>query len=50
MAADRRGRPLCGNRNSRHTTRDLLNTLAAITGKKAGLRSLGDTWARGTAA
>jgi DNA invertase Pin-like site-specific DNA recombinase len=27
------------------STRDLLNTLAAITDKKAGLRSLGDTWA-----
>ena len=27
------------------STRDLLNTLAAITGKKAGLKSLGDTWA-----
>jgi DNA invertase Pin-like site-specific DNA recombinase len=27
------------------STRDLLNTLAAITGKKAGFRSLGDTWA-----
>src|SRR3984893_2663208 len=27
------------------STRDLLNTLAAITAKKAGLRSLGDTWA-----
>ena len=26
-------------------TRDMLNTLAAITGKKAGFRSLGDTWA-----
>jgi DNA invertase Pin-like site-specific DNA recombinase len=26
------------------STRDLLNTLAAITGKKAGFRSLGDTW------
>jgi DNA invertase Pin-like site-specific DNA recombinase len=26
-------------------TRDLLNTLAAITGKKAGFRSLSDTWA-----
>jgi Resolvase, N terminal domain len=25
--------------------RDLLNTLAAITGRKAGFRSLGDTWA-----
>ncbi len=25
--------------------RDLLNILAAITGKKAGFRSLGDTWA-----
>ena len=25
------------------STRDLLNTLAAITGKKAGFRSLGDT-------
>jgi DNA invertase Pin-like site-specific DNA recombinase len=25
--------------------RDLLNTLAAITGKKAGFRSLSDTWA-----
>src|ERR1700731_4509312 len=28
------------------STRDLLNTLAAITAKKAGFRSLGDTWAR----
>src|ERR1700674_624691 len=27
------------------STRDLLNTLAAITGKGAGFRSLGDTWA-----
>jgi DNA invertase Pin-like site-specific DNA recombinase len=27
------------------STRDLLNTLAAITAKKAGFRSLGDTWA-----
>lgn len=27
------------------STRDLLNTLAAITGKKAGFRSLGDGWA-----
>jgi DNA invertase Pin-like site-specific DNA recombinase len=27
------------------STRDLLNTLAAITSKKAGFRSLGDTWA-----
>jgi DNA invertase Pin-like site-specific DNA recombinase len=27
------------------STRDLLNTLAAITGKKAGFRSLGNTWA-----
>ena len=27
------------------STRDLLNTLAAITGKRAGFRSLGDTWA-----
>src|SRR5207247_7234382 len=26
-------------------TRDLLNTLAAITAKKAGFKSLGDTWA-----
>src|ERR1700751_4423892 len=26
-------------------TRDLLNTLAAITDRKAGFRSLGDTWA-----
>jgi DNA invertase Pin-like site-specific DNA recombinase len=26
-------------------TRDLLNTLAAITDKKAGFRSLGDAWA-----
>jgi DNA invertase Pin-like site-specific DNA recombinase len=26
-------------------TRDFLNTLAAITGKQAGFRSLGDTWA-----
>jgi len=27
------------------STRDLLNTLAAITGRKAGFRSLGDPWA-----
>src|SRR5689334_1540092 len=27
------------------STRDLLNTLAAITERKAGFRSLGDTWA-----
>ena len=27
------------------STRDLLNILATITGKKAGFRSLGDTWA-----
>src|ERR1700710_341571 len=27
------------------STRDLLNTLATITGSKAGFRSLGDTWA-----
>ncbi len=32
------------------STRDLLNTLAAITGKKAGFRSLGDTWADTTTA
>ena len=27
------------------STRDLLNTLAAITGRQAGFKSLGDTWA-----
>jgi DNA invertase Pin-like site-specific DNA recombinase len=27
------------------STRDLLNTLPTITGRKAGFRSLGDTWA-----
>ena len=27
------------------STRDLLNALAAITGREAGFRSLGDTWA-----
>jgi DNA invertase Pin-like site-specific DNA recombinase len=27
------------------SARDLLNTLATITGRKAGFRSLGDTWA-----
>ena len=27
------------------STRDLLNTLAAITDKEAGFRSLGDAWA-----
>src|SRR6201982_3256337 len=32
------------------SARDLLNTLAAITGKKAGFRSLGDTWADTTTA
>src|SRR5919112_1822531 len=30
------------------STRDLLNTLAAITRKQAGFRSLGDTWADST--
>src|SRR5271166_4468165 len=32
------------------STRDLLNTLAAITAKEAGFRSLGDTWADTTTA
>jgi len=32
------------------STRDLLNTLAAMTDKKAGFRSLGDTWADTTTA
>jgi DNA invertase Pin-like site-specific DNA recombinase len=32
------------------STRDLLNTLAAITANKAGFRSLGDTWADTTTA
>jgi DNA invertase Pin-like site-specific DNA recombinase len=32
------------------STRDLLNTLAAITGRGAGFRSLGDTWADSTTA
>src|ERR1700759_4692244 len=32
------------------STRDLLNTLAAITERKAGFRSLGDTWADTTTA
>src|ERR1700736_3059366 len=32
------------------STRDLLNTLAAITGRGAGFRSLGDTWADTTTA
>lgn len=32
------------------STRDLLNTLATITGKKAGFRSLGDVWADTTTA
>src|SRR4051794_32933948 len=32
------------------STRDLLNTLATITEKKAGFRSLGDTWAATTSA
>src|SRR5205807_4300388 len=32
------------------STRDLLNTLAAITGKGAGFRSLHDTWADTTTA
>ena len=30
------------------STRDLLKTLAAITGKEAGFRSLGDAWADAT--
>jgi DNA invertase Pin-like site-specific DNA recombinase len=32
------------------STRDLLNTLAAITDRKAGFRSLGDSWADTTTA
>jgi DNA invertase Pin-like site-specific DNA recombinase len=32
------------------STRDLLNTLAAIADRKAGFRSLGDTWADTTSA
>jgi DNA invertase Pin-like site-specific DNA recombinase len=32
------------------STRDLLNTLAAITGRKAGFRSLSDAWADTTTA
>src|SRR4249920_3278390 len=32
------------------STRDLLNTLATITAKEAGFRSLGDTWADTTTA
>src|SRR3954471_8886410 len=32
------------------STRDLLNTLAAIADHKAGFRSLGDTWANTTSA
>jgi DNA invertase Pin-like site-specific DNA recombinase len=32
------------------STRDLLNTVAAIAAKKAGFRSLGDTWADTTTA
>jgi DNA invertase Pin-like site-specific DNA recombinase len=32
------------------STRDLLNTLAAITAKEAGFRSLGDSWADTTTA
>jgi DNA invertase Pin-like site-specific DNA recombinase len=32
------------------STRDLLNTLAAITEKQAGFRSLGDAWADTTTA
>ena len=32
------------------STRDLLNTLAALTEKKAGFRSLGDAWANTTTA
>ena len=32
------------------STRDLLNTLATITGKGAGFRSLGDAWADTTTA
>ena len=32
------------------STRDLLNTLATITERKAGFRSLGETWADTTTA
>jgi DNA invertase Pin-like site-specific DNA recombinase len=43
----RRGDVLTVTRLDRlaRSTRDLLNTLAAITAKKVGFKSLGDTWA-----
>jgi DNA invertase Pin-like site-specific DNA recombinase len=47
IAALRAGDVLMVTRLDRlaRSTRDLLNTLAAITDKKAGFRSLGDAWA-----
>jgi len=52
MAALRAGDVLMVTRLDRlaRSTRDLLNTLAAVTGSKAGFRSLGDTWADTTTA
>src|SRR6476469_5676187 len=52
MAALQAGDVLMVTRLDRRarSTRDLLNTLAAITGKKAGFRSLGDAWADTTTA
>jgi DNA invertase Pin-like site-specific DNA recombinase len=42
----------CAGKGERlaRSTRDLLNTLAAITGKNGGFRSRGDTWADSTTA
>ena len=52
IAALRAGDVLMVTRLDRlaRSTRDLLNTLAAITGSKAGFRSLGDAWANTTTA
>jgi DNA invertase Pin-like site-specific DNA recombinase len=52
MAALQAGDVLMVTRLDRlaRSTRDLLNTLAAVTGSKAGFRSLGDAWADTTTA
>jgi DNA invertase Pin-like site-specific DNA recombinase len=52
MAALQAGDVLMVTRLDRlaRSTRDLLNTLAGVTGSKAGFRSLGDAWADTTTA
>ncbi len=48
--SETRPRPAKQRARSARSTRDLLNTLATITERRVGFRSLGDTWADTTTA